>query len=424
MHSTETPEQAIVRLYDIEGYSPWAIRQAIKCGDKRVNYVIEYFEKNHQVPPPKKRGRPPKYTVEVLTDITSMTLQNRIVSANDISLHFEKNNISLSATSINRYRNDLLHFDFRAPKVKQFLSQEQIDFRKTFSYSMLASNIDRALIIFSDESRFCFCNDGYWRWIRKNDRTDNVYDYKHKYTDGIMVYGAIGIGYKSKLVICDRSVNSVEYLRLIKESKMLEDLNPVYGEGNFIFMQDGAPAHKSHLTTLFLKKRCSFIKCWPPNSPDMNPIEHLWGAIKRILKKERNLDKNGFIQKVQEIWNNFSQESIDDLVRSFTNRLKLVIINDGKSISDELRRGIKTIPDIQIPSDIKLLQEDQIIEKCDPDVDDLTIELKTKNPFTPQEDMLLTSLVLNFGNKWTKISKHFPNRTPVTLRNRWQLLRK
>ena len=128
MHSTETPEQAIVRLYDIEGYSPWAIRQAIKCGDKRVNYVIEYFEKNHQVPPPKKRGRPPKYTVEVLTDITSMTLQNRIVSANDISLHFEKNNISLSATSINRYRNDILHFDFRAPKVKLFLSQEQIRF--------------------------------------------------------------------------------------------------------------------------------------------------------------------------------------------------------------------------------------------------------------------------------------------------------
>lgn len=40
------------------------------------------------------------------------------------------------------------------------------------------------------------------------------------------------------------------------------------------------------------------MKFWHPNSPDFNPIENLWGAIKRILKRqtfnsksERNMDE-------------------------------------------------------------------------------------------------------------------------------------
>lgn len=67
-------------------------------------------------------------------------------------------------------------------------------------------------------------------------------------------------------------------------------------------MQDGAPAHKSHLTFLYLKKRLSFIKLWPPNSPDLNPIEHIWGAIKRILKGQKFTSINELIEKVKYIF--------------------------------------------------------------------------------------------------------------------------
>lgn len=61
----------------------------------------------------------------------------------------------MSPTSINRYRNEIFHFDFLAPKIKQFLKKEQMNFRKLFSYSILASKNERTHIIFTDESRFC-----------------------------------------------------------------------------------------------------------------------------------------------------------------------------------------------------------------------------------------------------------------------------
>ena len=138
---------------------------------------------------------------------------------------------------------------------------------------------------------------------------------------------------------------------------MFSDLKYKHGDGNYTFVQDGAPAHKSYLTKLFLKKRCNFLKSWPPNSPDLNPIEHLWGAMKRILKNHKILSKSDFIQTIQKIWEEFPQSKIDSLVQSFTKRLKRVISNDGNSISDELRNGINNLPDddIEIDPNINLL---------------------------------------------------------------------
>ena len=112
-------------------------------------------------------------------------------------------------------------------------------------------------------------------WLRKGCKYDDIFIEKAKYNPGIMVYGAIGKDYKSELVICDNSINDIEYRKIIEKSKMFESLSEKYKEGEYYFMKDGASAHKSFLTYLYLKKRCSFIKFWPSNSPDMNPIEHL-----------------------------------------------------------------------------------------------------------------------------------------------------
>lgn len=39
----------------------------------------------------------------------------------------------------------------------------------------------------------------------------------NKFEQGIMVYGAIGYKYKSKLFVCEKMVDGIEYLRLIND---------------------------------------------------------------------------------------------------------------------------------------------------------------------------------------------------------------
>jgi len=50
----------------------------------------------------------------------------------------------------------------------------------------------------------------------------------------------------------------------------------------FYFQQDGAPAHRANTTIDFLAQHSITVipqEDWPPYSPDLSPIENLWGIM-------------------------------------------------------------------------------------------------------------------------------------------------
>jgi len=46
-------------------------------------------------------------------------------------------------------------------------------------------------------------------------------------------------------------------------------------ENNFIFQQDNDPKHKAKKITAFFKSNKIKLLKWPPQSPNLNPIENL-----------------------------------------------------------------------------------------------------------------------------------------------------
>lgn len=111
-----------------------------------------------------------------------------------------------------------------------------------------------------------------------------------------------------------------------------QGLLPHYQPG-WIFQQDNAPIHKSSSTKDWLERHGIWTIDWPPFSPDLNPIEHLWYALKhKVNQLHPNLSTMGrseadiqvFFKVIQEAWAALPDELLRGLILSMADRLKAV----------------------------------------------------------------------------------------------------
>ena len=99
-----------------------------------------------------------------------------------------------------------------------------------------------------------------------------------------------------------------------------------------MFQQDNAPAHTAKDTkTVFETENIEILK-WPAYSPNLNPIENLWGIQESNVDRRRPKDVNELQVFAKEEWRKFSQKIVRACINSMPNRLEQVIGRDGNMI--------------------------------------------------------------------------------------------
>lgn len=98
-------------------------------------------------------------------------------------------------------------------------------------------------------------------------------------------------------------------------------------------MQDGASVHKSQLNDPLWKAwRVEFLD-WFGNSPDLNPIEHIWEILKQKVYKNNKIYSN--LDNLEMAWQNaWDQLIIDEINYCIYNcwkRIEKVYINRGRN---------------------------------------------------------------------------------------------
>ena len=88
------------------------------------------------------------------------------------------------------------------------------------------------------------------------------------------------------------TIDSLVYQEIV-DGYLLPTMGTLYPEGWFL-QQDNAPCHVSESSMAFFKKREIEVMDWPPNGPDLNPIENFWTIFKKgWLPLQERLLQNG-----------------------------------------------------------------------------------------------------------------------------------
>ena len=78
---------------------------------------------------------------------------------------------------------------------------------------------------------------------------------------------------------------------------------------------------------------------WPPYSPDLNPIEHLWYRLKQLVyqvnphieqvKGNADTVRDALWDTLEQAWHLIEEDILDDLVGSMQRRVQAVIKIEG-----------------------------------------------------------------------------------------------
>jgi transposase len=325
-------QEAVVRqrVHGHVNYS--AIARTLRCHRSTVRrWAIRWEAANGSLQDKPRRGRPCKLDAALL-EVLRHLVTDPEVPYTAAALARELGG-DASATTITRSLHKL-GFRFKRPRPVIRLTDAHKAARVEFATKWGTETWRRT--VFTDSSYFRATSRGCDRWLPIHEANEWA---TSKSTTQVHVYGAIRHGGRSKLrfvtgttgqepfVPRSKGVGAVEYMDVVKECFI-----PFLRDGDRL-QQDGAKAHTAKKTTRYLKKAWpAFLTPWPACSPDLNPIENVWGMMKHDMRGKLYSTVDELRAAVVEAWENVEQVHIDKCIDSLRQRLRSVRQAQGDRI--------------------------------------------------------------------------------------------
>jgi transposase len=329
---TVEQRQTIVTLR-AEGNSERQIEAKTGFAQSTVHSVIKKHRETGVVADLPGSGRKRKTSARQDRLLTAQIRKNRRLSAEAVAQDSRSLiGVDVGASTVrNRMRE--LGYNARVARKKPYLKPDHIKLRLQSAKAHVSESMEYwNKVIWSDESKFKLSgSDGrdlVWRQPHEACRMDCVRPTVKHGGGSVMVWGCFSSGGVGELVFIDGTMRGDGYKDILDQH--LHRLATAMGiGGDFTFQQDNSPVHTSRVVRRYLQERGVRVLEWPPNSPDLNPIEHIWDVLGREVAKKRVSNEDDLKRHLRDAWNALDQETLDKLVSSIPRRLAEVIKNKG-----------------------------------------------------------------------------------------------
>lgn len=337
--SIETRSAVIV--LNNEGYSERDIARKLGISPKGVHYTLVRYRKTGSLSDRKRSGRPKVTSAAEDRFIVTTSKRNRRLTAPDITRELNKTrNKKVSISTVkNRLSAAGLHgcLAVKKPLLRAIHKKKRLQWAKQHEHWTMEQ---WKTVLWTDESKFQIFGSNRRVFVRRrsHERVSEdclVSSVKHG-GGNVLVWGCFAGTVVGDLVKIDGIMRKEQYLQILKNHALPSGLR-IIGEP-FIFQQDNDPKHTARVCKTFLEEQESRslleLMVWPPQSPDLSPIEKLWDELDRKAKERLPRSTRELWQYLQEAWKEISAEYLNKLLERMPRICQAVIKAKGGHIDE------------------------------------------------------------------------------------------
>ena len=142
---------------------------------------------------------------------------------------------------------------------------------------------------------------------------------------GVGCMSGSGVG---KLTFIESTMNRYDFINILKQN-LHQSAEKLGLSRSFYFEQDNDPKHTDVDVRLWLLYNSKNQLKTPPQSPDLNPIEHLWSLLERKIRNHVITSKEMLKTVLLEEWEKITPLETSKLVQSMQKRLLEVLHRRG-----------------------------------------------------------------------------------------------
>jgi transposase len=221
----------------------------------------------------------------------------------------------------------------KKPKLSSTHIRQRLEFAKRYQYWTAE---DWKCVIWSDETkvnRLGLSDGRKWTWKRPDSTlTEQHIQGTTKFGGGsLMMWGCMtaqGVGYACRI---DSKMDAGVYTSILDDYLLPTIKYYKLNRDRVIFQQDNDSKHTSRAAQKWFDENQIEVLVWPPRSPDLSPIEHLWWYLKNRLDTY-DTEPKGMLELWERLeieWNKIPKDVCIGLIESMPKRIAAVLKAKG-----------------------------------------------------------------------------------------------